>query len=135
MPPLERQHRAIAGQLLRFVVSGGLVTGLGVAVYALVALALNWHPQLGNLLAYLTAAGTGYVLHSRWSFRGHGSRSNLARTGTRFLVVSLISLGLNSFWVWVLTEPLSLNPVWPILPMLFVTPLVTFTLNRQWVFA
>jgi hypothetical protein len=48
--------------------------------------------------------------------------------------VSLISLGLNSFWVWLLTEPFRLSPAWPIVPMLFVTPLVTFTLNRQWVF-
>ena len=135
LPPLDPEQRTIAGQLFRFVISGGLVTALGVAVYALVALALKWHPQIGNLLAYLTAAGTGYVLHSRWSFRGHGRRNNLARTGSRFLIVSLISLGLNSFWVWLLTEPLALDPAWPIVPMLFVTPLVTFTLNRQWVFS
>jgi putative flippase GtrA len=135
LPPPNPEHRIIAGQLVRFVISGGLVTALGVAVYALVALLLRWHPQIGNLLAYLTAAGTGYVLHSRWSFRGHGRRDNLARTGSRFLIVSLVSLGLNSFWVWVLTEPLALTPAWPILPMLFVTPVVTFTLNRQWVFA
>lgn len=135
MPPPNSEHRTIAGQLFRFVISGGLVTALGVAVYALVALVLQWHPQIGNLLAYLAAAGTGYVLHSQWSFRGHGRRDNLTRTGSRFLIVSLISLGLNAFWVWVMTEPLALSPAWPILPMLFVTPLVTFTLNRQWVFA
>ena len=135
MPPTSTQQTNIAGQLLRFIVSGGLVTALGVAVYALVALVLHWHPQIGNFLAYLTAAGTGYVLHSKWSFRGHGRRDNLARTGSRFVIVSLISLGLNAFWVWLATEPLALSPAWPILPMLFVTPLVTFTLNRQWVFA
>jgi len=135
LPPFNPEHRTIAAQLVRFVISGGLVTALGVAVYALVALVLGWHPQIGNLLAYLTAAGSGYVLHSKWSFRDHGRRDNLARTGTRFLIVSLVSLGLNAFWVWLATEPLALSPAWPILPMLFVTPLVTFTLNRQWVFA
>ncbi len=135
MPPFNPEHRTIAAQLVRFVISGGLVTALGVAVYALVALVLGWHPQIGNLLAYLTAAGSGYVLHSKWSFRDHGRRDNLARTGTRFLIVSLVSLGLNAFWVWLATEPLALSPAWPILPMLFVTPLVTFTLNRQWVYA
>lgn len=121
------------GQLLRFLISGGVVTALGVAVYAFVALWLRWHPQLGNVLAYVTAMATGYVLHSRWSFRDHGGE----RTGgtmSRFVTVSLISYALNSFWVWLFTEPLALPPEWPILPMLFVTPLVTFTLNRQWVF-
>jgi putative flippase GtrA len=129
-----RQHRDVFWKLVRFLISGGLVTALGVGVYALVALYLRWHPQLGNLLAYLIAALIGYALHSKWSFRGHGHRDNMARTGSRFLVVSFVSLGLNSSWVWLLTEPLGLDPAWPILPMLFVTPLVTFTLNRQWVF-
>jgi putative flippase GtrA len=130
LPP---ERRAIFGQLLRFLVSGGIVTALGVGVYALVALALRWHPQLGNFLAYVTAMATGYLLHSRWSFRDHGGTRG-GGTLARFVTVSLISLGLNSFWVWLLTEPFRLSPAWPIAPMLFVTPLVTFTLNRQWVF-
>ncbi len=130
VPP---ERRAIFGQLLRFLVSGGVVTALGVGVYALVALVLRWHPQIGNLLAYVTAMATGYLLHSRWSFRDHGGTRS-GGTLARFVTVSLISLGLNSFWVWLLTEPLGLSPAWPIVPMLLVTPLVTFTLNRQWVF-
>jgi hypothetical protein len=36
--------------------------------------------------------------------------------------------------VWLITVPLGIGPAWPILPMLFVTPVVTFILNRQWVF-
>jgi putative flippase GtrA len=105
---------------------------LGVAVYAAVALGLRWHPQIGNFLAYVSAAATGYVMHSRWSFRGHGERTR--GTAARFVVVSLISLALNSFWVWLITGPLRLGPAWPIAPMIFVTPAVTFVLNRQWVF-
>ena len=44
--PLEPHHREKAGQLMRFVVTGGFVTSLGVGVYALVALILLWNPQL-----------------------------------------------------------------------------------------
>lgn len=130
LPP---ERRAMLGQLLRFLVGGGVLTALGVAVYALVAVWLRWHPQLGNVLAYAVAAATGYVLHSRWSFRDQGGE----RTGgtmSKFVTVSLISYALNSFWVWLFTGPLRLAPQWPIVPMLFVTPAVTFTLNRQWVF-
>jgi putative flippase GtrA len=126
------ERRAILSQLLRFLISGALVTLLGVAVYAFVALVLGWHPQLGNLLAYLVAMATGYVMHSRWSFRDHGQRTG--STAVKFVIVSLISLGLNSLWVAVITGPLGLGPAWPILPMLFVTPAVTFILNRYWVF-
>ena len=126
------ERRAILSQLLRFLISGALVTLLGVGVYAVVALGLGWHPQIGNLLAYLVAMATGYVMHSRWSFRDHGQRTK--STAVRFVIVSLISLGLNSLWVALITGPLGLGPAWPILPMLFVTPAVTFTLNRYWVF-
>lgn len=120
-------------QLTRFVISGALVTALGVGVYALVALVLRWHPQLGNFLAYAVAVMTGYVVHSRWSFRDHGAERD-HRTKVRFIIVSLISYALNSSWVWLFTKPLHLGPAWPMLPMVFVTPVVTFTLNRQWVF-
>ena len=129
LPP---ERRAVLFQLGRFIVSGALVTALGVGVYAIVALVLRWHPQIGNLLAYAVAMATGYLLHSRWSFRDHGTRTGA--TGIKFVIVSLLSLAMNSFWVWLATGPMGLSPAWPIAPMLFVTPGVTFLLNRQWVF-
>ncbi|MDQ3482840.1 MAG: GtrA family protein [Pseudomonadota bacterium] len=130
---LDSDRRAVLGQLVRFVITGAFVTALGVGVYALVAVGLEWHPQLGNVLAYLTAMATGYVLHSSWSFKDHGGERTKA-TKVRFLIVSLISYALNSFWVWLLFSHLELGRAAPIVPMLFVTPLVTFVLNRQWVF-
>ena len=126
-------HRTTLGQIVRFGISGAFVTALGVGIYALVALVLRWHPQVGNLLAYLIAMGTGYLVHSRWSFRDHGEERT-HRTRVRFFVVSLISYALNSFWVWLLYSRLHFTRAVPILPMVFVTPAVTFVLNRQWVF-
>lgn len=130
LPP---ERRAVIAQLVRFVISGAFVTALGVVVYAVVALLLRWHPQLGNFLAYVVAAGTGYVMHSEWSFRDHGAERTHA-TKIRFVIVSIISYALNSFWVWLLFTRLHLGRAAPIAPMLFVTPGVTFFLNRQWVF-
>jgi len=129
--PAER--RTVLLQLVRFLISGALVTALGVAVYALVALVLRWHPQVGNILAYVVAMATGYIMHSRWSFRDHGGTRD-RRTKVRFFIVSLISYALNSFWVWLLYTRLDLDRAVPIIPMLFVTPVVTFLLNRRWVF-
>ena len=125
----------LIGQLWRYGVSGGLATALNVGVYWLAAVPLGVWPVLANLLGYLAAVASGYVLHSRWSFRGHGTRDNPAKTTSRFVLVSLVSLGLNSFWVWLLTDHFGLHPNWPILPMLFATPLIVFALYRRWVFA
>ena len=130
---MPRERRTVLAQLARFVVSGAFVTALGVGVYAVVAIGLRWHPQLGNLLAYLVAMVTGYVMHSRWSFRGHGGERTHG-TKLRFVLVSIVSYALNSFWVWLLFTQLQLGRAAPIIPMLFVTPAVTFLLNRHWVF-
>ena len=130
---LSPERRTVLAQLARFVVSGAFVTALGVGVYAVVALLLRWHPQLGNFLAYVVAVVTGYFMHSQWSFRGHGPERTHA-TRLRFVVVSIVSYALNSFWVWLLFTRVGLGRAAPIVPMLFVTPAVTFTLNRHWVF-
>src|SRR5687768_5641117 len=125
---------ALFGQVVRFGMVGAFVTALGAAAYYFPATFLGVPPLLANLLGYGVAVLVGYALHSRVSFRGHGARDRpLQRTG-RFFVVSLVSLGLNSLFVGILTGPLDGPTWWPLIPMPFVTPVATFYLNRQWVF-
>jgi len=124
----------ILGQIVRFGLVGAFVTLVGVAVYYFPATFLGVEPLVSNLLGYLAAMGLGYVLHSNVSFKGHGSRDNTARRTGRFFIVSLVSLGLNSLFVWVLTGLLDGPTWWPLIPMLLITPVVTFSMNRQWVF-
>lgn len=120
-------------QIVRFGLVGGFVTALGAAVYLIAAYA-GTPPLLANFLNYLAAMAAGFVLHGRVSFKGHGSRDNPKRRAFRFIVVSLISLALNSLFVWAMTGPLGW-PLWsPVLTMIFVVPVVTFTLQRKWVF-
>jgi putative flippase GtrA len=134
-PDAGKGMTVVIGQLFRFGMVGGLVTALGAGVYWLLATFSGVAPLIANLMGYLVAFAVGYVLHSRVSFRGHGRRDNVARTTGRFFIVSLVSLGLNSLWVWLLTGLLDGPTWWPVVPMLFVSPLVTFELNRRWTFA
>jgi putative flippase GtrA len=126
----------VLGQVVRFGISGGIATLVYAIVYSPLAKYQVVTPSIANLAGYAAAMITGYFLHSRWSFRGHGERDNFARTGGRFFVVSLVSLAMNSFFVWVLTEDSMFNGPWwwPLIPIVFVTPLATFALNRLWVF-
>ena len=137
MKQLVERHKGILGQLVRFGMVGGFVTGLYALVYSPLAKFQIVTPQIANLCGYLVAMVTGYVLHSRWSFRDHGTRDNTARPTSRFFIVSLVSLGLNAMFVFILTAPNMLAGPWwwPLIPILFVPPLATFSLNRLWVFA
>ena len=124
----------VLGQLARFGISGGIATLLYAVVYSPLAGFGITSEQVANICGYLVAMVSGYLLHSQWSFRGHGAAPT--QTSWRFFLVSLVSYAMNAFWVWLLTDDTMLAGPWwwPLIPVLFVTPLVTFVLNRIWVF-
>ena len=134
LPFLSRDRMALIGQLVRYAITGVLASVVNIGIYhALVKLA-GWDPNLAWTAGFLGAATTGYVIHGQWSFKGHGGRDRQAVRIFRFAVVSLVSFALNSLWVWLLVQHMDL-PIWaPYPPVLCVTPLLVFWLNRQWVF-
>ena len=128
------EHSELIGQLVRYGLTGGLASLVNIGVYWILA-ARGLDPNLAWGAGYVAAVAVGYVIHSRWSFRDLERRDDIARTGSRFVVVSLISFALNQFWVWLLVQQLDL-PLWAPYPLVLgVTPLVIFGLNRKWVFA
>ena len=90
--------------------------------------------MLAVVVAFSVAVTLGFVLHSRWSFRGHGKRED-RQMKVKFFLVQGSGFLLNEAFTWVLTGPLVHGPTWwPLIPAIFVTPLATFALNRQLVF-
>lgn len=120
------------GQLVRYGLTGGFVTAVYAVVYAGLVRGAGVAPMIANLFGYAVAVVLGYVLHSRWSFRGHGTRA--PGTSAKFVVVSLFSLALNSAWVWIIVHGLGLHELLPLVPIAVATPLIVFWLNRVWVF-
>jgi len=132
---LLRGRSELVGQLVRFGLTGGLLTLLVAGGYWAVATFLGVEPMLSLTLNFILFTGLGYVLHSRFSFRGHGSRDNAPVRTLRFLAVNMTGFLTNQFFVWLLVKKLEGPTWWPVIPILFVTPLLTFWLNRRWVFA
>lgn len=131
---MEPEMRMLLAQMGRYVVTGLAVTALQALVYWLLATPVRLHPQIANAIAYLFAVALGFVLHSAFTFRGHGSRDNPVHRGGRFVLVSLVSLALNALWVQLFVVWARL-PTWTPIPfMLLATPFVVFALNRKWVF-
>jgi putative flippase GtrA len=123
------------GQIIRYGLTGGFVTALQAAVYWSLAHWLHLHPQLANFAGYLVAVASGFVLHGRFSFQGHGTRDKAGQRAVRFILVSLLSLALNASWVWLCVSWAQL-PLWSPIPLMgLVTPGLVFVLNRQWVFS
>lgn len=133
MTGLER-HRELFGQVVRFGLTGALLTLLVAGGYWLAATALGVEPMLAFTLNFLVFTGLGYILHSRFSFRGHGARGNAAVRTARFFTVNVIGFLTSQFFIWLLVKELGGPVWWSVIPIVFVTPLLTFALNRYWVF-
>jgi putative flippase GtrA len=120
------------GQLVRFAIVGFSLAALYSGIYWLLARYVM-SPMLAVLVAFLVAVSIGFVLHSRWSFRGHGAREDY-RLKVKFLLVQASGGLLNEAFTWLLVGLLHGPIWWPLIPAIFVTPLATFALNRQLVF-
>ena len=119
-------------QLVRFT-----IVGLSLAI---VYSGIYWYlatyvmaPVLAVVIAFLVSVSIGFVLHSRWSFRGHGKRED-RRMKLKFLIVQTSGFVLNEAFTWVLINHFHGPTWWPLIPAIFVTPLATYIFNRQWVF-
>jgi putative flippase GtrA len=122
-------------QVVRFGIGGLLITVVSTATYWFIAEKLRLDPNLSLLIVYVVFSLTGFVLHSRWSFFGYGDRNRpFIRLG-RYTVANLVSLAANQAFVWLLVKGLHGANWWPIVPMICVTPWLTFGLNRHWVFS
>ena len=132
--PLSPDHRALLAQVLRYGITGGIVTAFGVSAYWVAVHYIAWPPLVSNVVAYLVSMALGYFMHARFSFRDTSGSASAAQGG-KFFVTSGISFALNSLFVWLLTGPLHGADWWPIPAMVFVTPAICFVIYRKWVFA
>lgn len=132
---LIRDNRETLEQIVRFGITGVLLTLLVAGAYwSLVELA-GVEPMTAMTIAYLAVTAIGYVLHSNFSFRGHGSRDNQAGRTIRFFIVNTTGFLANQFFIWLLVKHLGGPTWWSLIPIVFATPVLTFSLNRRWVFA
>lgn len=135
MSPADGGRFAVfAGQVARFGVVGVLAAAVNIGVYWLGVEMLGIAANLAWGIGFVAALLIGYPLQSGWSFGGHGGERNVLASGGRYLVVALIGLAINSFWVFMLVSHFGL-PTWAPIPLvLAVTPGVVFLLTRYWVF-
>jgi len=131
----DKDQREALLQIVRFGVSGLFLTLLVYAAYLAGVYLFSIDPNSAFTFAFIIVMMLGYVLHSRWSFKNHGARDRTHIRLFRFATTSFLGFLSNQFFVWLIVKQLHL-PAWlPGLPIIFVTPLLTFTLNRKWVFA
>lgn len=127
----------LLGQLIRFGIAGGISTLIYSAVYLPLTFTVfpGKHAVYAVPFAFAVAVTAGYFLHSRWSFKDHGSRQDGPAQKLKFVAVQGSGVALNALVTWIGTAMLGL-PAWaPLLPAVALATIFTFILNRWLVFA
>jgi len=135
MNMLDGERRTLLLQAVRYGFAGGVITLLVALSYWLIAEFLHVDPMVSLTLVFLFFTVVSYFTHGNFSFRGHGARDRQHVRLLRFLGVNLLGFATNQFFVWLLVKKLGGPNWWPVLPIIFFTPLLTFALHRRWVFS
>lgn len=116
-------------QLRRFVVTGGLTTGLHIAVASALIELAGRSPPFANGAAFIIGTAFSYALNTLWSF---SSRPG-ARSMTRFAAVACVGWTLTVLLA-ALAQRLGLHYLIGIGLVVVVVPPVTFLLHRHWTY-
>lgn len=120
-------------QIASFGLVGLIVTLVNIVIYWIGAESLGADPNLAWCAGFAVAVVLGFVLQRRFVFAPAQQVSALA-SGSRYLAVALLAFAVNSFWVWFTVTWMDL-PTWAPVPLtIFATPVMTYLLNRYWVF-
>lgn len=123
----------LLGELVRFGLVGVAVTAATAGAYVLLT-RLGLNPYLALTLAYAGAMLVAYRAHDRFTFQRQGERVQPAHRFGRFIAVNAVGYGLNQLFVWLLVVHLRWPDWTPAVPIMLVTPVATFLLQRWWVF-
>jgi len=122
-----------AKQFVRYVIAGFCISQFAALIYSTLTMFAHVAPLASNALSTACGVSLGYVVHNYWSF-ADGTAPNDPSKLARFLTSAGINFAVNSTWVWLLVSFLRLPPLAPVPFMMFVTPWVSFFVNRHWVF-
>ena len=129
------ERRAVAVQMVRYAVAGGLITIAAAASYWAIAEYLGVDPMVSLTIVFVAFSGISYLVHGAFTFKDHGARDRQHVRGSRFLAINVLGFAVNQGFVWYLVKYLDGPTWWPTVPMVLFTPLLTFALHRRFVYA
>ncbi|WP_324805830.1 GtrA family protein [Sphingomonas sp. LY29] len=132
---IDPDRRAVLVQMIRYALAGFAITVLVAASYWAITEFFGLDPMISFTIVFLFFSAVSYVTHGLFSFQGHGTRDRHHVRLGRFLLVNVLGYLVNQGFIWLLVKQLDGPTWWPTLPMLFVTPLLTFALHRRFVYS
>ncbi len=119
-------------ELIRYAVVGSSGYAINLVVYVVLLKGLGLHYLPAAACSFVVAVSSNYFWNRHWTFRDR--RGHAYYQGLRFLVVSLVALGLNLGLLRVLVELGLGKIVGQAIAIVLVTPF-SFSANKLWSFS
>lgn len=94
--------REILMKFIRFSVVGGSGVFVDFGITYVFKEWLRVQKYLANAIGFTVAASTNYVLNRIWTFQSHNPE--IAVEYLKFILISLIGLGINTLILWILVS-------------------------------
>jgi putative flippase GtrA len=118
-------------QLAKFCVVGVTGYAVNLAVYAVLLDGAGLHYMSAAVGSFLVAVTNNYLWNRLWTFRAQ--RGGVAYQGMRFLIVSIVALGINLAILRILVEFGAGKILAQAIAVVLVTPF-SFSANKLWSF-
>jgi putative flippase GtrA len=132
---LQAELRRTLAQMSRYALAGGVITVMVALSYWLLAEFADVDPMVSLTVVFVFFSAVSFVVHGAFSFRGHGERDRQHVRLARFMATNVMGFLVNQFFVWLLVKKMDGPTWWPTIPIILVTPLLTFALHRRWVYS
>jgi len=117
---------------LRFVCVGGSATALQYLLLVVLVVETGWTPVIASSLAYAISTVFNYALSRSFTFRSHRAHASAL---PRFVLVSVIGIGINALVVWLSFNQLGLHYLLAQALATVMTLGWNYTAARNWAFA
>jgi len=119
-------------KIFKFAIVGVLATFVHSACYFALLESQLASPQQANILGFLCAFFLSFFGQMKFTFNKKGTINK--SQFFRFSIASGFSFLLNAFWVFAITDILSINPDYALLGIIVLTPILSFFIMNRWVF-
>lgn len=105
----KKSKRLEVKRLIEYAITGGAWFWSGYAMFALLYSVFGWHIVWAKIVSYIFGLSVNFLLERFWVFGDTHARKQLQAVTTRYVLLSVLNLGIDTGIVWGL-DKVGINP-------------------------
>jgi putative flippase GtrA len=101
---LSKKRQKLAYQIVEYLISGGAWFWSGYAMFAVLYSVLGQDIIIAKIISYIFGLIVNFLLQRFWVFDSRDARKELDKVTGRYVVLSVINLGIDTIIVWGLNQ-------------------------------